>query len=118
AELAKQPVPEEVNQAYSSRNLKYGREFIIPKPMDPRLLLTIAPAVAQAAMDSGVARTPIADFNEYRLELSRRLGLDNKLMNNMMERAKQDIQRVVFAEADNYKVLKAAQVVKDEGIAE
>lgn len=118
AELAKQPVPEEVNLAYSSRNLKYGREFIIPKPMDPRLLLTIAPAVAEAAMNSGVARTPIVDFNEYRMELSRRLGLDNKLMNNMMERAKQDVQRVVFAEADNYKVLKAAQIVKDEGIAE
>jgi len=117
AKIAKEPVPEEVNEAYSSRNLSFGRDFIIPKPMDPRLLMTIAPAVAKAAIRSGVAQEPITDWGKYKLELSSRLGLDNKLIKNMTERARRKPQRVVFAEADNYKVLKAAQVVKDEQIA-
>lgn len=117
AELAKEPVPEVVNQAYGTRNLVFGRDFFIPKPLDPRLILSVAPAVAKAAMDSGVAKKPIEDWDAYEEELSRRLGLDNKLMRNLTERAIQNPKRVVFAEADTYKVLKAAQIVKDEGIA-
>lgn len=117
AAIAKEPVPEEVNEAYSSRNLSFGRDFIIPKPMDPRLLIAVAPAVAKAAMDSGVAQHHIEDWEEYKLELNARLGLDNKLIKNMTERAQRKPQRVVFAESDNYKVLRAAQIVKDESIA-
>ncbi|NBG64796.1 NADP-dependent malic enzyme [Acidiluteibacter ferrifornacis] len=117
AELAKEPVPEVVNQAYGTRNLVFGRDFFIPKPLDPRLILAVAPAVAKAAMDSGVAKKEITDWNAYEEELSRRLGLDNKLIRNLTERALQNPKRVVFAEADTYKVLKAAQIVKDEGIA-
>ncbi len=117
AELAKEPVPEVVNQAYGTRNLVFGRDFFIPKPLDPRLILSVAPAVAKAAMDSGVAKNHITDWDAYEAELSLRLGLDNKLMRNLTERAIQSPKRVVFAEADTYKVLKAAQIVKDEGIA-
>lgn len=117
AQLAKEPVPEVVNEAYSSRNLSFGKEFIIPKPMDPRLLVVVAPAVAKAAMDSGVAQHHIKDWEQYAFELNTRLGLDNKLIKNMTERAQRKPQRVVFAESDNYKVLKAAQIVKDENIA-
>lgn len=117
AKIAKEPVPEEVNEAYGSRNLSFGRDFLIPKPMDPRLLIAIAPAVAKAAMKSGVAQEEITDWGKYKMELSTRLGLDNKLMKNMTQRASRKLQRVVFAEADNYKVLRAAQVVKDESIA-
>lgn len=117
AEIAKEPVPEEVNEAYSSRNLTFGRDFLIPKPMDPRLLMAIAPAVAKAAIESGVAQNVITDWGRYKINLSTRLGLDNKLMKNMTQRASRKLQRVVFAEADNYKVLRAAQVVKDEQIA-
>lgn len=117
AKIAKEPVPEEVNEAYSSRNLSFGRDFLIPKPMDPRLLMAIAPAVAKAAIDSGVAQKPIEDWAKYKMELSTRLGLDIKLIKNMTERARRKLQRVVFAEADNYKVLRAAQVVRDEEIA-
>tara|TARA_R110002096_G_scaffold109056_12_gene238710 strand:+ start:33184 stop:35460 length:2277 start_codon:yes stop_codon:yes gene_type:complete len=117
AKIAKEPVPEEVNEAYGSRNLSFGRDFIIPKPMDPRLLMAIAPAVAKAAIQSGVAQVIIEDWGQYKLELSNRLGLDNKLVRNITERAKRRLQKVVFSEADNYKVLKAAQIVKDESIA-
>ncbi len=117
AALAKEPVPEVVNEAYSSRNLSFGKDFIIPKPMDPRLLVAVAPAVAKAAMDSGVAQHKIEDWEEYKIELNTRLGLDNKLIKNMTERAQRKPQRVVFVESDNYKVLKAAQIVKDENIA-
>lgn len=118
AKIAKEPVPEEVNEAYGSRNLSFGKDFIIPKPMDPRLLMAIAPAVAKAAIRSGVAQKEITDWGNYKLELSKRLGLDNKLIKNMTERARRRPQRIVFAEADNYKVLKAAQIVKDEKIAQ
>lgn len=117
AKLAKEPVPEVVNQAYGTRNLVFGRDFFIPKPLDPRLIISVAPAVAKAAMDSGVAKIHIEDWDAYEAELSRRLGLDNKLIRNLTERAIQSPKRVVFAEADTYKVLKAAQIVKDEGIA-
>ena len=117
AELAKETVPEEVNEAYSERNLSFGRELIIPKPIDPRLISRIAPAVAKAAMDSGVAKAPIKDWEKYDLELKKRLGLDNKLIKNITQRAKKNPKKVVFAEADNYKILKAAYLAQDEGNA-
>ena len=117
AELAKQPVPEAVNQAYDTHNLKFGPEYIIPKPTDPRLITEISLAVAKAAMDSGVARTAITDWNKYAEELRQRLGQDDRIMRNLTEAAKRDPKRVVFAEADNYKTLRAAQIVKEEGIA-
>ncbi len=117
AKLAKEPIPEEVNEAYDERNMSFGREQIIPKPLDPRLIYWVAPAVAKAAMESGVAQEPIEDWEAYELELMKRLGLDNKLIKNITEKAKRNPKRVVFAEADHYKILKAAQIACDEGIA-
>ncbi|MFM7023498.1 MAG: NADP-dependent malic enzyme [Flavobacteriales bacterium] len=117
AALAKETVPEEVNQAYSTKNLVFGKDYIIPKPLDPRLLTIVSPAVAKAAVDSGVARSPITDWDKYKQDLSLRMGLDKKIMNQITQQAKKNPKRVVFVEADNYSVLKAAQVVKDEGIA-
>jgi len=117
AELAKEAVPEIVNEAYHEKNIVFGRDFIIPKPLDPRLITTVAPAVAKAAMDSGVAKINIDDFEAYKEELSKRLGLDNKLLKNITQKAKRNPKRVVFAEADNYKILKAAIEVEEEGIA-
>ncbi len=117
AELAKEPVPEIVNVAYNEKSLEYGPMYIIPKPIDPRLLVTVAPAVARAAMDSGVARKPIADWDAYREELYKRLGGGDNILRWVINKAKQNPKRVVFAEAENLKVLKAAQIVKDEGIA-
>ncbi|HTB05759.1 MAG TPA: phosphate acyltransferase, partial [Bacteroidia bacterium] len=117
AGLAKEPVPESVNLVYGSRNLAFGPEYIIPKPIDPRLISTVPPAVAKAAMDSGVAQRSIVDWEAYKQELIKRLGLDNDLLKSITAKARQNPKRVVFAEADNYKILKAAQQVKDEGIA-
>ena len=117
AALAKETVPEEVNEAYSEKNIVFGKDFIIPKPLDPRLLTSIAPAVAKAAIDSGVAQFIIKDWDEYKEQLAKRLGLDNKLLKNITQKAKRSPKRVVFAEADNYKTLKAATIVHDEGIA-
>ena len=117
AELAKKSVPEEVNIAYNEKNLAFGREYFIPKPLDHRLITTVAPAVAKAAMDSGVAQIPIVNWAKYKEELSKRIGLDDKLVKSVMQRAKKDPKRIVFAEADNFKILKAAQIVNDEGIA-
>jgi malate dehydrogenase (oxaloacetate-decarboxylating)(NADP+) len=117
AELAKEPVPDEVNEAYDLKNIKFGRTQIIPKPVDPRLIYCVAPAVAKAAIDSGVARIKIDDWAAYELELKARLGLDNKLIRNITEKAKRSPKKVVFAEADHYKILKAAQVAYEEGIA-
>ena len=117
ADLAKEPVPEIVNIAYNKKNITFGMEYIIPKPLDPRLITTVAPAVAKAAIDSGVAQSPITNWSNYSDELSKRLGLDNKLIRVITSRAKQNPQRIVFAEADTYKILKAAQIVRDEGIA-
>jgi len=117
AELAKEAVPEEVNAAYGEKNISFGRENIIPKPLDPRLLWTVAPAVAQAAMDSGIATEPIDDMEAYIEELKQKTGHDNKLLRNITERASKNPRKVVFAEADNYKILKAAQIAMDEGIA-
>jgi len=117
AELAKKPVPEAVNLAYGARNLKFGKDYIIPKPMDPRLITEVSAAVARAACDSGVARKVITDWDAYHEELLGRISKDDKLMRNLSLKAKENPKRVVFAEADNYKILKAAQIVKDEGIA-
>ena len=117
AEMAKKPVPEAVNLAYNITNLKFGRDYIIPKPMDQRLITEVSSAVARAAMESGVARKAITDWNAYNEELLSRLGTDNKLMRDITNKAKQNPKRVVFAEADTYKILRAAQIVKDEGIA-
>ncbi len=117
ADLAKEPVPEIVNIAYNKKNITFGMEYIIPKPLDPRLITTVAPAVAKAAIDSGVAQSPITNWSNYSDELNKRLGLDNKLIRVVTSRAKQNPQRIVFAEADTYKILKAAMIVRDEGIA-
>lgn len=117
ASLAKEDVPESVNMAYNVTNLTFGKNYILPKPLDTRLISTIAPAVAKAAMDSGVAQKPIKDWDQYKYELSKRLGLDNKLQREIMQKAKQQMMNIVFAEANNFKMLKAAQEVLHEGIA-
>jgi malate dehydrogenase (oxaloacetate-decarboxylating)(NADP+) len=117
ADLAKKPVPDVVNMAYGKDNIVFGREYIIPKPVDPRLLTTVAPAVAKAAMDTGVAKSPISDWEAYETHLSKRLGLDNTLTRVIINKAKTDPKRVVLADAENLTVLKAAQQVKEEGIA-
>lgn len=117
AELAKKTVPEAVNLAYNLKNLKFGKEYIIPKPIDHRLITSVSSAVAKAAMDSGVARHGITDWDAYKEELITRLGMDDKLMRAITNKAKSAPKRVVFAEADHYKILKAAQIVRDEGIA-
>jgi malate dehydrogenase (oxaloacetate-decarboxylating)(NADP+) len=117
ASLAKETIPEEVIEAYGEKNISFGREQIIPKPLDPRLIYYIAPAVAKAAMESGVAKNPIADWDLYEMELKSRLGLDNKLIRNITEKAQMNPKRVVFAEADNIKILKAAQTAWEEGVA-
>ncbi len=117
ASLTKSAVPDIVNMAYNQKNMVFGSDYIIPKPMDPRLLSTVAPAVAKAAIESGVAQKPIADWNAYILELNKRLGLDNQLLRVISSKAKSNPKRVVFAEADNIKILKAAQIVYDDGVA-
>jgi malate dehydrogenase (oxaloacetate-decarboxylating)(NADP+) len=117
ASLAKETIPEEVIEAYGDKNISFGREQIIPKPLDSRLIYYVAPAVARAAMESGVARNPINNWEAYEMELKNRLGLDNKLLRNITVKAQSAPKRVVFAEADNYKVLKAAQFACEEGVA-
>ncbi len=117
AELARKTVPEAVNMAYNERNIKFGKEYIIPKPMDFRLMTNVSMAVAKAAIDSGVARKTITDWDAYAEELKRRLGMDDSIMRAITNKAKSAPKRVVFAEADNYKILKAAQIVKDDNIA-
>lgn len=116
ASLAKESVPEQVNIAYGETKLNFGRDYIIPKPFDPRLITVVAPAVAKAAMDSGVATHPIHDWSKYEHELLERLGSDNKMVRMLTNRAKNDPKRIVFAEADHLDVLKAAQIVMEEGI--
>ncbi len=116
ASLAKESVPEQVNVAYGATKLGFGREYIIPKPFDPRLITIVAPAVAKAAMESGVALNPITDWEKYEEELLARLGNDNKMVRLITNRAKMDPKRIVFAEADHLNVLKAAQIVHEEGI--
>jgi malate dehydrogenase (oxaloacetate-decarboxylating)(NADP+) len=116
AELAKEDVPESVNAAYKSKNLVFGREYIIPKPVDPRLLTRVAPAVAKAAIESGIAAHIITDWDKYKVELSKRLGLDNQIIQDIRFKAKQRPKRIVFAEAVDYKVLKAAQELIHDNI--
>ncbi len=117
ARLAKEAVPEQVNIAYGETRLNFGRDYIIPKPFDPRLISEVPPAVAKAAMETGVAKSPILDWSKYEDELLERMGNDNKITRLLMNRAKMDPKKVVFAEADHLDVLKAAQIVHDEGIA-
>ena len=117
ASLAKEPVPEVVMMAYNEKNMTFGPNYIIPKPMDPRLITTVAPAVAKAAMDSGVSKAPITDWNAYENELRKRLGIDNDFVNRLMIRAKKSPKRVVFAEADNVRILRAAEGSLNEKIA-
>ena len=117
AELTKEVVPDTVNLAYGEKVITFGPEYIIPKPLDSRLISVVAPAVAKAALESGVAQKNISNFEEYAQELNKRLGLDNKLVRRITTKAKRNPKRIVFAEAEHYKILKAAQEVKDEGIA-
>lgn len=117
AALAKETVPDIVNRAYGDNKITFGKNYLIPKPLDPRLITTIAPAVARAAMDSGVAKTVITDWEAYNLELQERIGIDQRLMLRVVSRAKKDPKRVVFAEADNSKILKAAQLLWGEKVA-
>jgi malate dehydrogenase (oxaloacetate-decarboxylating)(NADP+) len=117
AELAKTAVPDLVNMAYNQQNLGFGPEYIIPKPLDPRLLSTLAPAVAKAAVASGVAQQLITNWEEYEVQLNKRLGLDNQLMRLISNKARRDPKRLVFSDAENIKILKAASIVYDDGIA-
>ncbi len=117
AGLAKEAVPESVSKAYNVKNLIFGKEYIIPKPLDPRLITTVAPAVAKAAMESGVARNPIEDWDQYKFELSQRLGLDNHLFHGIVIKAKQNPKKIVFPEGNNLKILRAASEVLHDGIA-
>ena len=116
AALAKESVPEQVNIAYGETKLYFGRDYIIPKPFDPRLITMVAPAVARAAMESGVALNPITDWQQYEENLLERMGSDNKMIRLLINRAKSEPKRIVFAEADQLDVLKAAQIVHEEGI--
>ncbi|MDJ1506713.1 NADP-dependent malic enzyme [Xanthocytophaga agilis] len=117
AQLTKEPVPESVNKAYNDQALVFGRTYLIPKPLDPRLITTVSPAVAKAAMDSGVARLSVADWEVYHQQLEKRVGINQKLMSPIIAQARRQPKRVVFAEADTYKILKAAQILVDEHIA-
>ncbi|NOU47485.1 MAG: NADP-dependent malic enzyme [Bacteroidales bacterium] len=118
AQLAKEPVPEEVNIAFNVNNLKFGRDYIIPKPTDPRLITRVAPAVARAAMETGVARKPMINWEAYNDELQKRLKIGNPLIRQIKTRAKHNPQRVILADAEDYKMLKAAEIVLNEGLAE
>src|SRR5690242_5774055 len=117
AELARLPVPDLVNMAYNEKNILFGPNYIIPKPLDNRLLRHVAPAVAKAAMESGVARQPITDWEAYSERLNERLGIDNHLLRMIGAKARKNPKKVVFADAENQKVLKTAQLVLDEGVA-
>jgi malate dehydrogenase (oxaloacetate-decarboxylating)(NADP+) len=117
ADLAKEPVPDVVFQAYNVDRIEFGRDYLIPKPLDPRLITTVSPAVAKAAMDSGMATNPIKDWGAYNNELLKRIGIDQKLTSRIIDTAKQKPKRILFAEADHHKILKAAQILQDEKIA-
>ncbi|MFN8265113.1 MAG: NADP-dependent malic enzyme [Chitinophagaceae bacterium] len=117
AELTKSPVPDIVNMAYNEQNISFGPHYIIPKPLDPRLLSYVAPAVAKAAIESGVAQKQITNWEQYELELNKRLGIDNQLMRAIGNKARKDPRRVVFADAENLKIIKAAQMAFEEGVA-
>lgn len=117
AELAREPVPEIVRRAYNDTTMKYGKHYLIPKPLDPRLISAVSPAVAKSAMETGVARKPIKDWDLYDQELQSRLGIDQKLMMSVIARARNNPQRVIFTEGDTYKIIKAAETLRTEGIA-
>ncbi len=117
AQLAKSPIPDIVMIAYNEKNLSFGPHYIIPKPMDNRLLTTVSPAVAKAAMDSGVARHNITDWEGYKTFLNQRLGIDNQLLRMAGAKARKDPKRIVFADSENQKILKAAQMAMEEGVA-
>ncbi len=114
--LARETVPDMVSKAYGGRSISFGRKYLIPKPLDPRLITAISPAVAKAAIDSGVSRIQITDWEQYNQDLEKRIGINHELASQAINRAKKDPKRVVFAEADNYKILKAAEIVLEEGI--
>lgn len=117
ANLAKEAVPEQVNAAYKASNITFGRDYIIPKPLDPRLITRVAPAVARAAIETGVARFEITDWKAYEIELMKRMGLYDKLVDDIRNRAAQNPKTIVFANANNLKILKAVQIVINEKIA-
>jgi malate dehydrogenase (oxaloacetate-decarboxylating)(NADP+) len=118
ARLAREPVPEAVSRVYTEGAISFGRGYLIPKPLDPRLLTTVAPAVARAAIESGAARYIIEDWARYEAELLERVGIGQKLVSGIINQARQDPRRIIFAEAEDYEVLKAAQIVRAQGIAE
>ncbi len=118
AALAKETVPDMVNKAYSNHKIQFGKDYLIPKPLDPRLITTISPAVARAAMDSGVAKSKITNWEEYNLDLQKRIGIDQKLISRIISRARKNPKRVVFAEGHDLRILKAAQTIIDENIAQ
>ncbi len=118
AALAHEPVPEAISQIYQGKKLQFGKEYLIPKPMDPRLLVYVSTAVAKAAINSGVAHKPITDWDKYREELETRMGLNKGLVRQIIAKAQSAPKKVVFPEADNFKILKAAQMLIDEKIAE
>ena len=117
AQLTKEDVPEVVNKAYKVENLHFGREYIIPKPLDPRLIYHVAPAVARAAIDSGVARHTIEDWDAYKKALKERMGIETRLIHEVRLKAQQNPKRLIFSEAANFKMLKAVQTVIQENIA-
>jgi len=117
ADLAKLDVPDSVRKAYSGENIKFGREYVIPKPFDPRVLLHVAPAVAQAAMDSGVARQPIEDMDKYRESLEALQSHSKEIMRTLINKAKANPKRIVFPEGEEEKILRAAQILINEKIA-
>lgn len=117
AELATEPVPEEVNVAYHATNFAFGKEYIIPKPFDPRLITCLSPAVAKAAIETGVARKPITDWDAYNEFLVKKMGITNPITRQIRHRAKKEPKRVVFADAENYKMLKAAEFIVNQKAA-
>jgi malate dehydrogenase (oxaloacetate-decarboxylating)(NADP+) len=116
AELTKQAVPDVVNAAYNLKRLSFGRDYIIPKPLDPRLLTIVSPAVAKAAIDSGVARKEITDWEDYKVKLREKMGIDNKMLRHFYDMARQNPKRVVFSESNHKNMLKAAESALAEGI--
>ncbi len=116
AQMAKEPVPEMVLRAYRMEKLEFGPEYLIPKPLDPRLITTISPAVARAAMQSGVARTEIHNWRQYEIDLQERIGIDQRIISRIINRARRDPKKLIFAEADHINVLKAAHMCMDEKV--
>lgn len=116
ASLAKEPVPEQVNIVYNKKNLSFGKEYIIPKPFDNRLITRVAPAVAKAAMDSGVARNPILNWKEYKEKLLDRMGYESKMLRMIQNRARTNPKKIVFCDGEEYDVLKSVQILNEEGI--